>query len=300
MTAQDKSIQFNPRFNYCIGNIQAAKVRGSLSTAVWFNKVRSPSEKIVSLMSRIRSEENKAKRDKLKVHLPSVTPAVRFATGAARRYANIRTFTGIMMLDFDGIDFADEFRDYLFNEYPFIVGAWLSSSGKGCRAMVRIPVCNSTNEFKQRFGALSDEMKQYQGFDRATQNSVLPLFYSIDAEAKFDLMRIAVFRAIKTPPPPKPMPQLDWRKPDDRQQRWAENNTIKAIEKITDNGHPQLRGASFALGGYVGAGYMSESEAIDLIDTLIDSNSYLNKKPDVYKKTARQMIKSGISKPITL
>src|SRR6056297_1997921 len=108
MTAQDKSIQFNPRFNYCIGNIRAAKVRGSLSTAVWFNKVRSPSEKIVSLMSRIRSEENKAKRDKLKVHLPSVTPAVTFKKGAARRYANIRTFTGIMMLDFDGIDCADE------------------------------------------------------------------------------------------------------------------------------------------------------------------------------------------------
>lgn len=291
---------FNPRFSFCIGNIRVAKVKGDVSLCVWFNRIRNPSDKMVEAIANVRSAKTPEQKSKLKEKLPSVTPAVRFKKGDNRKYSNIVDFTGIAMLDFDKIDHAPEFRDYIFNTYPFIVGSWLSSSGRGCRAVVRIPMCKSTDEFKLRFTAISKLFGQYYGFDTAPKNCVLPLFYSIDAEIKFNLHRTQVFTDIASPTPIKPMKQVEWKRPDERKTRWALDNTRKAIEKINDNGHPQLRGAAVALGGYVGAGYLGEAEAIDYIHALIEANQYLSIKPDVYKKTAIEMIKRGMQNPLTL
>ena len=291
---------FNPRFNYCIGDIKAAKVQGFVSLSTWVNRIRNPRDFVVNLVSKIRAESNEGKRAQLKAKLPSVTPAVLFEKGASRRYSNIKAFTGLMMLDFDKINYADEFRDFLFYEYPFILASWLSSSGKGARAIVRIPFCKSTDEFKLRYDAIAEIMHQFEGFDTAPKNSVLPLFYSIDAEIKFDLHRNTVFSEITVPKPEPERKPINWRLPEGRESKWAIQNTIKAIDKITGNGHPQLRGASFALGGYIAANYLSEREAVDLMDKLIESNSYLKQKADVYKKTARTMIKKGQSKPLNL
>jgi hypothetical protein len=291
---------FNPRFNYCIGDIKSAKVRGELSLCKWLNKVRTPSEKTVKLISSIRLEPDKAKRDAMKINLPSVTPAVRFNKGESRKYTNIKSFTGIAVLDFDKIDFADEFRDYLFETYPFIYATWLSSSAKGCRAIVRIPVSDSVDVFKLRYKALEKIFHVYNGFDTAPKNCVLPLFYSIDAEIKFNLHRTEIFTDIASPDLVLPMPVMDWKRPSEIKSKWAIDNTIKAIDKITDNGHPQLRGASFALGGYVAGGYIDYNDAIDLIYKLIDSNAYLSQKHEIYKRTAQEMIRKGTTKPITL
>lgn len=290
---------FNPRFNYCTGDIKNAKVRGVVSTAVWLTRIREPKNWMVDLISDIRTCSDESEKAKLKTKLPSVTPAVRFNKGDARAYKNIQSFTGIMMMDFDKIEHSADFRDYIFKQYPFIFATWLSSSAKGVRAMVRVPECKTTDEFKGRFKALGKIFNQYNGFDYAPQNSVLPLFYSIDAEIKFDLYRKDVFNDIHVESIRENKP-VNWLKPDSLKTEWALNNTKKAIDKITDNGHPQLRAAAFSLGGYVGAGYITEHEAIDFITLLIDANRYLSIKPDVYKITARQMIKQGINKPLTL
>jgi hypothetical protein len=291
---------FNPRFSYCIGNIRVAKVKGDVSLCIWFNRIRNPSDKMVEAIANVRSAKTPEIKNKLKEKLPSVTPAVRFKKGDNRKYDNILDFTGIAMLDFDKIDHAPEFRDYIFNTYPFIVGSWLSSSGRGCRAVIRIPICKSTDEFKLRYGAIDKVFKQYYGFDTAPKNCVLPLFYSIDAEIKFSLHRNQVFTDIASPSPIIPMKQIDWKRPDDKKTQWAMDNTRKAIEKINDNGHPQLVRAASALGGYVGAGYLGEAEAIGFVHALIESNQYLSIKPDVYKKTATEMIRRGIQNPLTL
>lgn len=291
---------FNPRFSYCIGNIMSAKVRGDVSLCIWLNRIRTPSQKMVDAISLVRKARNEAEKSEYKSKLPSVTPATYFDKGSSRRYDNIKGFTGIAMLDFDKIENAPEFRDYLFDTYEFIVASWLSSSGKGCRAIVRIPVSKSTDEFKLRFKAIEKVFRQYYGFDTATKNCVLPLYYSIDAEIKFNLHRNEVFTDIVSPPPITEPAPVDWKKPSEYKAKWAMSNTEKAIGKITDNGHPQLVKAASALGGYVGAGYLNESEAIGFINALIDSNAYLSIKPDVYKKTAIQMIKKGQLNPLTL
>lgn len=294
---------FNPRFPYCVGNIKQAKVAGFVSLPYWCNAIRAPKKKTIELIQNIRAAAEAGKESEkaaLKERLPSVTPAVYIPRGQPRRYANIKSFTGILMLDFDKIDDAPELRDYLFDTYPFIVATWLSSSGKGCRAAVRVPQSESTDEFKARYKAIAKEMNQYQGFDMAPQNSVLPLYYSIDPDIKFDLWRDDVFEQKVTPQPPQPQPVRSWYEPSNSAAGRVKNIIAKAIDKITDNGHPQLRAAAFVLGGYVGSGYLDQMEATSHIHGLIESNGYLSQKPDVYKKTAKTMIEKGISKPLYL
>ena len=77
-------------------------------------------------------------------------------------------------------------------------------------------------------------------------------------------------------------------------------SVFSALNKITDAGHPILRATSYALGGYCGAGYIQKDYAIQMIEKMIRSNSYLSKKPDVYIKTAITMINKGEAQPLFL
>jgi hypothetical protein len=86
----------------------------------------------------------------------------------------------------------------------------------------------------------------------------------------------------------------------DDQQRHVINIVKKSISKITDNGHPQLRAIAYALGGYVGGGYIDYGSAVRVINDLIESNNYLSEKPKVYQRTAKEMIDKGQSQPLNL
>jgi len=205
-----------------------------------------------------------------------------------------------MVLDFDHLDpdYAQEFKYFLINEYHFIIATWLSASKCGVRALVNIPQATSVDEFKSYFNGLAHfEMDQYRGFDKAPQNCVLPLFLSYDPDLlcgdtpniwnkTFTQTKKAAIVQYKYSPNPSRVEKI----------------MKAAIDKIHDNGHPQLRGAAFSLGGYVASGYISEDEANALIYHLIETNAYLNvgKKVDTYKKTALTMIQSGMNKPLFL
>jgi len=240
------------------------------------------------------------KKGELKTKLYYFVPCVYVDPKGRRSYKDIQTFNGILHLDFDHIDNAEEFKYYLFEKYDFVIAAWVSASGKGVKALVNIPIAESVKEFKAYFWGLAKIMQQYKGFDTAPQNAVLPLFLSPDDNILFtkdysiwtkkgvnpkDIVRQAVVF------------KHDYSK-DEKYKSWAISNTEKGIKKIFDNGHPQLRAAAFSLGGYVGGGYISEIEAISLMDSLINSNYYLSQKPETYMKTSRTMIKKGQFFPI--
>jgi hypothetical protein len=240
----------------------------------------------------------------LKETLQFVVPQA--LTKGKRRYANIIGFTGLIHLDFDHIDFADEFRDYLFSTYPFVIAAWLSASRRGVKAFVRIPKASSVDEFKAYyFGLANKVMSKYNGFDTATQNAVLPMFMSPDPSIKVRPLGDTEIWTTKgknpkidyNAPPPKSWLKVDY-------SRGSLSTIIHKIEtainRIDDNGHPQLRAAAFAAGGYVGAGYITEDQAIDLLTTLVLENDYLSKGTDGYIKTAIQMITKGAQRPLFL
>lgn len=266
--------------------------------------MKNPKPNFEELITRIRTTTDKAKRSYLKNKLVAFTPCA-FVKSGTRKYANITGFTQVMSFDFDGLpdkEYAEDFKESLFNSYNYIFACWVSASGKGVRGLVRIPKVKDVDEFKSRFNALANELSVYKGWDNAPKNCILPLFYSIDRNM---LIRLRPDKFDEILVQKKHVSAINFA------DTYYTNNseyhfqkvvkiTRSGIDKIKDNGHPQLRGVAVALGGYVGGGYISEVEAINLIDTLIVTNNYLSIKPEVYKKTARQMITYGSQRPLTL
>jgi len=289
-------------FNYYPGNIKESHPSGTISLWKMIQAIKHPSDKIRTLLNQIhtaRINGDETEKGRLKTQLPAFTPCVLVKPNGTRKYADIDHFTGLMVLDFDKLpneEYAQEFKNDLFAEYKQIYAAWLSASGLGVRCIVSIPKVNSVEQFKALYkGIEQTEMIQYVGYDRAPQNCILPLFLSHDPDL---LYRLDPVEWTQTYTKPEHIPVKQYTPPTGYHSDRVYKTMQTAIDKITDNGHPQLRGASFALGGYVGSGYIAEHEAIQLMDGLIESNSYLNQKPAVYKQTARDMIRQGQSKPL--
>jgi hypothetical protein len=282
------------------GNIKDSAVKGTATLPEMLMDIKNPPPQTIELIARIRAEQDEERRAMLKCSLKSWTPAVLCQNN--RRHANIIAFSGLIPLDFDKLpnrEYSTEFASYLFNQYQFIHATWLSASGKGVRALVNVPIAQDIHEYRQLWHGLANSvMNSYDGFDSITKNPTQPVFQSYDQNL---LMRDQPSRWTKKYIAPEPPPrELISIEIDDDDERYVCNIIRKSIDGVNDNGHPQLRGASFALGGYVGAGYISENRALDLIERLIDGNNYLSKKADVYKKTAQEMIKKGQSSPLYL
>lgn len=285
-------------FNYYEADIKRSQALGDVTLERFLATIKFPKKTTKEIFTEIREahEAGDMKRKaELKYKLFSFTPCV-YVSGR-RKYKNIQRWTGLMMLDFDklqSVSYSKEFKEWLFGEYKCIVAAWLSASGLGVRALVRIPVVHSVGEFKEFFHGIQLELEAYIGWDRAPQNCILPCFLSYDPEllhrtdAKEWLGRYI--------PPPASPPTVQYIVTDRTEQ--IDKRISSAINKIVDNGHPQLRAAAYVLGGYVGGGQIDIATAIAMMESKIDSNSYLRQKASVYKKTSAQMIKKGMHQPL--
>ena len=289
-------------FQYYGSDIRNTSPLGCVSLDYWIESMKNPKPEFKDIFEKIQIaslSNNKAEKDELKRHLYFFTPAV--LVNDKRRYSDINRFTGLLTIDFDGLEteYAKEFKEALFKEYKYIICCWLSASKKGVRALIKIPISKNVNEFKSYYNAIREELSIYNGFDIATQNAVLPMFMSYDTEI---LVRKDYNEFNKKYTAPEPLKVQQYFVTESNSN--IEKIIISGINKITSNGHPQLRAVSFALGGYISAGYISESNAIQLIENCINGNPYLSRKhnglnmAEVYKKTAKTMILSGQFKPL--
>lgn len=289
----------NILINWYESDIKKSKSMGIVSLNYLLNAIKSPKKNIKHIFEQISvAEKNKDAKTKqeLKSKLYSFTPCV--LVKEYRRYDNIIKFNGIIVLDFDhlpNIGYAMDFKEYLFHTYKFVISAWLSASKHGVRAIVKIPICTDVTEFKHYFGAIENKLKHYNGFDTAPKNCILPMFISYDTDIliRFDALTFnEKFIPIEKPP------VIQYVVTDKTSS--IETIILKKINVIIDNGHPQLRAAAYLLGGYVGAGYIDKYYAIDMINKMIDCNSYLSQKASIYKVTAKTMINKGINEPTYL
>lgn len=286
-------------FPYYDADITRHTPLGYVSLDYLLNAIKSPKKDIKHIFEQIMiADENKdAKRkQELKTKLYSFNPCV-YIEGK-RKYESIKHFTGLLMLDFDkmeSVQYAKEFKEYLFNKNKFIISSWLSASKRGVRAVVSIPICNSVDEFKHYFNAIEREFNSYIGFDPAPKNCVLPLFISYDPEI---LIRTDFTTWKQKYIPVIQPPVIQYNVTD--KSSVIEKIIAKRIDTITDSGHGILRATSFTLGGYVSAGYCQQEWAMNLMNKLIDSHHYLRQKAHVYKKTSNTMIKKGMLSPIYL
>jgi hypothetical protein len=286
------------RFNYYPANIKQSMPLGTVSLSYMLNAIKSPKQDIRHIFEQIRIAEEQgdmATKNALKTRLYSFTPCA--VVNGRRSYDSITGFTGLMVLDFDHLetDHAVELKQHLFDSYKYLYATWLSASRHGVRAIVNIPVVKSVDQFKEYFAGIENDLAVYHGFDTAPKNCILPMFLSYDPDILIRDEPTEFNKRIKkiVPPPIKQYIIND-------KSSSVEKIIKKKIDVITGNGHPQLRSAAYLLGGYCGAGYITQDHAENIIKSMIDSNAYLSQKASVYKKTAEQMIQSGINNPTFL
>jgi len=288
------------RFQYYSNNARSPKPLGYVDIGTFLNSIRNPKEDIKKVLLQIQEASKKGDKKlkaELKTSLYSFTPCVHVKE--KRSYSDIINFTGLTVLDFDKIDNASDFKQFLFKTYSSIIAAWLSPSGKGVKALVKIPKVNTIDEYKSYFYGLASEMEIYKGFDGTTQNAVLLLFIGWDKDilirtnyTTWNIKGSKRNQFVESAP-------IDLSiKIDKGQTKWVVDWFRDKINSINTDGHPQLRDNSVTLGGYVGSGYLSYIDAINLVNNLIESNSYLQKGISGYQKTAKQAIEIGITKPL--
>ena len=305
-------------FPYYSGNIKKSEALGLVDLDYFISSHRNPTKRTRDLIDKIKIES--AKGDKkakglLKQQLHSFTPSVIINKGDKRRYDNIKEFTGLMQIDLDGIPTkqkAIDLKEHIFHSYEGIVCSYLSPSGLGIKALMKIskvgghfiPREDAIKQYKALHQAVEKEFEQYEYFDHATSNAILPLFLSYDEDILSRQFEVA-----------KTWAEEDWSRPKyvrlntapthesrgDKQDKYYYDKVVRIIEKrindILDNGHPQVRGTALVLGSRVAAGYITRDEAESLIEQLIMRNSYLQKGIKGYVKTALWAINEGIKQP---
>jgi hypothetical protein len=268
-------------------------------------KTVQPKDEIKNVFNQIaqaQADGNKELKDELKQkHLYYFTPSVHIKE--RRRYADIVRFTGLLQLDFDGIEDAVALKEYLYYTYKFLRAVWLSPSRKGIKAIAHIPVVNTVDEYKEYWYGIAAEMEDIEGFDPITQNPTQPLFQSWDTDLMYHSdPEIWTTKGKKNIPEPAPIdPEVLKNIEATQGDKLRVVEMIKTgMKNITAPGHFMLRALTYAVGGYVASGYIDRFEAESLVCALIESHDYLSKGVSGYQKTAKEMITKGMNEPIIL
>jgi hypothetical protein len=290
------------KFHYYPADVTVPSPLGEVSLEQFITANKSPKKDVREIFTQIEQAARVGDlklKDELKSKLYYFTPCVK-TDGKGRSYHNITGFNGVMVLDFDKIDNAEEFKQFLFNAVPSIICAYLSPSKKGVKFLVKIPVCKTTDEFKSYFYGISYFLEKYKGFDPSTQNCILPLYLSYDEDL--------IYRSDATTWTKRGI-KLDEFKPHigeievvedvtDRDRDIVKNRIVRSMEKIVDSAHYIVRSTSLSAGGYCAAGYFSQDEMEDLLNSLIEDNEYCKKNLRGYKQTAREMLLRGMKSPL--
>lgn len=293
----------NIKFQYYSNDVEFSGAKGFVTLNQFLETIKNPKQETKDLLLKIRQASMAGDlklKSELKKHLYSFTPDV--IVKEKRRYEDVVAYTGLCVLDFDKIENPCGFKDFLFNEYKCIIATWLSPSKKGVKALVKIPIVKTKQEFKSYTYGLSAEMQIYEGFDIVLNNAVLLLFIGWDKDILIRQNALTWIKKGRKVNDFDTRQMKEFKKSDtitSKQSEWVINWYSDVINSINDNGHPVLRDNSVTLGGYVGGGYLSMFDAINLAECLVSQNSYLQKGISGYQKTARQSIQLGMTKPLT-
>lgn len=299
------------KFPYYSGNIKLTKVIGHVSIEDFVNAHWMPKQSTVDIMDQVRIASEAGdltKKRELKHKLYSFTPSVMIKLGVGRKYDNVDSWTGVMQLDFDGIETIDKAYDlkhYLFITYQCVICTYFSPSGRGVKALIRITEPRDKEHFKAIYNSVEKEFEQLGYFDVATKNGLLPLFLSIDANIlSRDFSKAVAWDSEIWPEKRKANPNLTSFVPTARyetEDQYNYDKTVriftKRIENIVDAGHPQVRTACLLLGSRAGAGYITVGEAVILAAGLIERSDYLSKNIKGYVDTSVWAINEGYKSP---
>lgn len=293
-------------FQYFPGKIWITEPLGRIALRHFIESHKNPRPEIKAVFNKIALAEiegDKELKGRLKQNnLFYFNPCV-LLDGKGRSYENVTGFTGLMVLDFDHIENAEEFRDSIFHRLKSVVAAYVSPSQKGVKLIIRMPVVKTVDEFKEYFYGISVFMERFPGFDGTTQNPVLPLFLSWDEGILYrEDAKEWDMKGTKLTEFPSEVDEdfepLENASELDTRAAYRKLKNILAKSEAEQNGHGNVRAAGLLAGGYAAMGYFTIPEAEEFICNTIEEIPYLQSNLSGYCKTAKQMIQRGASRPL--
>lgn len=234
--------------------------------------------KIRNKIDELRNEKDEKRKGILKKKLPCICFSGKFLT---RSDKDLTEHSGYIILDFDKLDNAEEFKISL-KRFNFIYSAFISPSGNGVKAIVKIPPI-----IQKHRGYYRGILKVFPELDSTSINESRICFESVDAnlwinEDVIEFIDYVEVENIKTKDVKiKKATKTDYSKV---------NISLEMIRNSIDGGkHATLLKASKLMGGYIATGYVEENEAIRLLEKEINDKGVDN------FDTARQTILDGIN-----
>lgn len=306
-----KSLEMNNSvfFQYYTGEIKNSNAQDTININdfIELHKCNS-NEKLFDDIYKYSLEKNEEMRAKLKSKLIHFTPAV--IINKKRRYSDIIKFTGLAQLDFDKLKTEQDATDlkyHLFNSYSQIVCCYLSPSRLGVKCLIKIPICSTVEEFRQYYYGICTNFVKYRNFDDSPKNAVLPLFQSYDknifyrdiSDCKEWTLKGHMVNSFYNQPVKKTNHKINYTLDENNKIRgYIIDRILRVFNNITENGHPQVRSLSLAVGGFVAFGHIPEYEAKEILIDCIRNNDYLQKGVEGYIKTSMQSFELGKKRPL--
>jgi len=125
------------------------------------------------IIEKVRQANDQPTKDLFKQNLPAVTFGGLFEDRSALIEAS-----GLACLDFDKLDDLNEISERL-KESEYIYSLWVSPSGNGLKALVKIPVVKDKEEYQEYYRAILRHFKDLQP-DKATKDINRLCFESYD------------------------------------------------------------------------------------------------------------------------
>ena len=156
-----------------------------ISVELALNRIKNGNSK--KLVEEIRNTLDKEKAAELKKNLPCICFSGKF--GSDRKDEQILTHSKYLVLDFDNVyELRDKQTEIISN--PFIYACWVSPSGNGLKALVKIA---DGKKHREHFEALEEIFPE---IDKSGKNTSRVCYESFDSEIYINL-NADVFKKIK-------------------------------------------------------------------------------------------------------
>lgn len=262
----------------CFKNKKEVKTPFNMDVLKLINKFKEDKYNLIEKRKLESSEFQKAKGD-----LPIACFGGVFET---RSKNNIKQGSGLLTLDFDKLPNLEEKRKEL-ESLDYVYSVFVSPSGVGLKALVRIPELTDDKEYKKHYLALSKKIK---GIDESGKDISRACFFSYDPNIYIN-EKAKVFtekyeeNKLKQP---KNTVKNDYE---------TANRCLNLIRNAVEGErHTKILNASRLMGGFVEAGKINYEEAIRLLE---GEAHQIN--PDDYQANRKAIydgLEDGMSNPL--
>lgn len=196
----------------------------------------------------IRSSKNQKEKTKLKQKLPIVVFGGAFKT---RSIDGLIESSSLMVLDFDHVEDYDLVWSSVVAK-PYTVACFRSPSGDGIKAVIKIPLVDSDEEYKHYYyGAMVD----FPDIDTSGKDISRASFMSYDPDIFINYNAIVFNKRRQNDPNKRKQLKQDPLEVAIQMIRYAEDG----------NKHETLLKAARLCGGYIAGGFLEEQEVVDCL-----------------------------------